>query len=52
MIGFIALFDIERDYNLYFTITQTHILVSTVTSSLTVARQRLPKEDVPLLLGS
>jgi hypothetical protein len=35
-IGFIRLFDTARDYTLQFTIT--HTLVSTVTSSLAVAR--------------
>jgi hypothetical protein len=40
MIGFIGLFDTARDYTLKFTVTHTdtHILVSTVTSSLAVAR--------------
>jgi hypothetical protein len=32
--GFIVLFDTAHDYTLQFTITQTHTLVSTVTSSL------------------
>jgi hypothetical protein len=37
IIGFIGLLDIARDYTLQFTVTHTHILVYTVTSSLAVA---------------
>jgi ABC-type microcin C transport system permease subunit YejB len=36
--GLIGLSDTARDYNLQFTITYIHTLVSTVTSSLAVAR--------------
>jgi hypothetical protein len=38
MTEFIRLFDTERDYTSQFTVTHTHTLVSTVTSSLAVAR--------------
>jgi hypothetical protein len=42
MIGIIGLFDTARDYTLRFTITHTYTKVSTVTSSLAVARQQAP----------
>jgi hypothetical protein len=38
VIGCIGLFDTGRDYILQFNITHTHTLLSTVTSSLAVAR--------------
>jgi hypothetical protein len=50
MIGFIGLFNTARGYTLQFTVTG--LLVPTVTSSLTVARWRLPTADVPLPPGS
>jgi hypothetical protein len=57
MIGCIGLLDKARDCTLQFTVTHTHThththtLVSTVTSSLAVARWRLLTADVPLPLG-
>jgi hypothetical protein len=48
MARFIGLFDTALDYNLQFTVTHTHTLLSTVTSSLAVAWERLLKADVPL----
>jgi hypothetical protein len=50
MIVFNGLFDTARDYTFQFTVANT--LVSTVSSSLAVARWLLPTADIHLPLGS
>jgi hypothetical protein len=51
MIGFIGLFDTARDYNLQFTITltHTHTLVSTVTSSLAIVGSGFQRQTFSFL---